>query len=95
MGLFWENRKIKEEKEEQMLAAILKKFESEVREGQDQKQSGKGEASPLPVIRSESSQKLSTPLNKTGSVDELARFLSSKGLFDYSDWKDFQAKKNG
>lgn len=95
MGLFWGNRKTKEQKEEQMLAAILKQFEAEVHEGQDQKQNGKGQPSLFPVIKPDPSQKFANPLKKTGSVDDLARFLSSKGLFSYSDWEDFQTKKNG
>ena len=95
MGLFWEKRKIKEEKEDQMLSAILKQFESEIVQGQDQKKSVKGEASPVSIPKTVELQKAASPLNKSASVEDLALFLASKGLFEHKEWEDFQTKKNG
>lgn len=95
MGLFWEKRKIKEEKEDQMLSAILKQFESEIVQGQDQKKSVKGEASPVSIPKPGEFQKAVSPLNKSASVEDLALFLASKGLFEHKEWEDFQTKKNG
>ena len=93
MGLFWESRKIKEQKEEAMLSAILKQFETEINQGQDQKKSSKEDNSPTSTP--DKPGKIENSLKKTASVEDFARFLSSKGLFNYTEWEDFQTKKNG
>ena len=89
MGLFWESRKTKEQKEEQMLSAILKQFESEL--GQVQKKNVSAPSGIPPV----SFQKNPSSPQKNASIEDLVRFLSSKGLFEYKEWEDFQTKKNG
>ena len=77
-----------------MLSAILKQFESDL---QGQKKSDHTEKAVPSTVKSDSLQieKKVGAMGKTASVEDFARFLSSKGLFDYKEWEDFQAKKNG
>ena len=95
MGLFWEKRKIKEEKEAMMLSAILKQFESEIVQGEDQKKNIKGETFSASIEKPAKLPKAASPLKKSASVEDLALFLASKGLFEHKEWEDFQTKKNG
>ena len=90
MGFFWESRSTKEKKEEQMLSAILKQFESEIGQEQKKKENPTPSSFQAPTEGGKSEE-----IKRPASVEDFARFLSSKGLFDYREWEDFQTKKNG